>query len=320
LRGFSRALSYRHARLRALAKVNLSLKVLHRRPDDYHELRTVFQTVGLHDTIEVDYHPARRTRLTLESEADIPDNLVLRAARLFLDETRTHAIVDFRLKKRIPMGGGLGGGSSDAAAVLLALPVLSGKSLTLEQLSRLAAQLGSDVPYFLHGGTTLGVGRGEELYPLPEQPSRPVLVLAPHLHVSTRDAYRALGRSLTSGPPSHKLNIFQSFVWRESGVSASENDFERAVFGQHPKLRFWRRELEKSGADPARLSGSGAALFGVFQTTGELRNALPRFANQPLDLFSTRTVTRAAYRAQWWNSLREHITGKSWPLRSRYGQ
>ena len=111
-----------------------------------------------------------------------------------------------KLKKRIPAGGGLGGGSSDAAAVLLALPALTGKRAEMADLSEIAAGLGSDVPFFLHGGTALGLGRGEELYPLPDMPSLPVLVLAPPLHVSTPEAYRALGRgALTLGENSPTL-------------------------------------------------------------------------------------------------------------------
>ena len=113
----------RRARVRALAKINLSLKVLDRRPDGYHELRTIFQTISLGDTLEIECRPARRRRVTLESNLDIPDNLVTRAAERVLEETGAAADVGFRLTKRIPPGAGMGGGSSDAAAVLLALPV-----------------------------------------------------------------------------------------------------------------------------------------------------------------------------------------------------
>ncbi|MCP5114812.1 MAG: 4-(cytidine 5'-diphospho)-2-C-methyl-D-erythritol kinase, partial [bacterium] len=161
----------RRARLKALAKINLSLKVLGKRPDGYHELRTVFQTISLGDTLEMSYEPARRSRVELESTVDISDNLVVRAARLVMDAARMKGLVSFRLTKRIPLGGGMGGGSSDAAAVLLALPVLAGKDVPYEQLAEMALELGSDVPFFLLGGTALGMGRGEELYPLPEPPA-----------------------------------------------------------------------------------------------------------------------------------------------------
>src|ERR1700681_4917191 len=137
----------RRVRLRSLAKVNLDLRVLHKRPDGFHELRTVFQTITLADPVEIGYEPARRTTLEIDDPLAIPDNLVLRAARAALDAMQTHARIRFRLRKSIPMGGGLGGGSSNAAAVLLALPVLSGRPLPLDRLLGLAAELGSDVPF-----------------------------------------------------------------------------------------------------------------------------------------------------------------------------
>src|SRR5258708_40318718 len=154
----------RRATLRSLAKINLDLRGRHKRADGYHELRSVFQPISLADTIEVEYQPARRTELTLEDALAIPDTLILRAARAVLDESRHAARVRFRLTKRIPMGGGLGGGSSNAAAVLLALPVLTGSAIPFDRLREIAVALGSDVPFFLTGGTAVGLGRGAELY------------------------------------------------------------------------------------------------------------------------------------------------------------
>src|ERR1700733_5299011 len=139
----------RSLKLRSLAKINLDLRILHKRSDGFHELRTVFQTISLADTIEIEYAQSRRTDLTIEGSVDIPDNLILRAARAYLDAARLQARIHFRLTKRIPMGGGLGGGSSNAAAVLLALPALAGKPIDVEKI---AAGLGSDVPFFLYGG------------------------------------------------------------------------------------------------------------------------------------------------------------------------
>src|SRR5712692_7415244 len=137
----------RRVKLRSPAKINLDLRVLHKRPDGFHELRTVFQTVSLADTIEIEYEPSRRTALTLDDELSIPDNLVLRTARAALDAMRVNARVHFHLKKRIPMGGGLGGGSSNAAAVLLALPALAGRDVAFETLMAFGEELGSDVPF-----------------------------------------------------------------------------------------------------------------------------------------------------------------------------
>ena len=151
----------RHARVRALAKINISLRVLNKREDGFHELRTILQTISLGDRIGIEYEPARNTSFEISSTIDIEDNLVIRAARLIMDEMRVAGRVSFELEKQIPMGGGLGGGSSDAAAVLLALPVLTGRDVPLDRLTAVASELGSDVPFFLLGGTVLGVGRGD---------------------------------------------------------------------------------------------------------------------------------------------------------------
>jgi len=304
----------RSARVRAYAKVNLSLKVLGKRPDGFHELRTVFQTIGLADTLEVAYTPGRGLSISLDDPMALDDNLAARAARLFAERFKVRGGLKMKLTKRIPPGAGLGGGSSDAAAVLLALPALTDKKADLPDLMELGAKLGSDVAFFLCGGAALGIGRGEELYPLPEPKSLPLLVLAPKIHVSTPDAYGALNRpALTSlaGPP--KLNSFQSFVWQPEFALGAENDFEAAVFQLHPELERWLRKLERSGARVARLSGSGAALFGVFPNQAKLQGALPWFRSESLTVFSTRMLTRRQYRARWSASLREHALEGTWP-------
>lgn len=313
----------RTARVRAHAKINLSLKVLGRRPDGFHELRTVFHTISLHDVLEFRFTPGRALRISLDDPLRLPDNLVLRAAHAFAERFGLRGALEMKLDKRIPAGGGLGGGSSDAAAVLLALPALTGKPASLAELTEIAASLGSDVPFFLYGGAALGLGRGEELYPLPDLPTLPVLVLAPPLHVSTPEAYRMLGRgALTLDENSSKLRSLQSFVWRPGSWRAAENDFEDAVFRLHPELERWQRKLERSGAHVARLSGSGAALFGVFPNQSKLQGALPRFRSEPLKVFSTQLVSRARYRAGWLRNLREHLAETAlkeseWPPRTR---
>ena len=309
----------RSARVRAFAKVNLSLRVLGKRPDGYHELRTVFQTIGLADTLDIVYTPGRGLSIALDDPMALDDNLVTRAARLFAEHYKVRGALAMKLVKQIPSGAGLGGGSSDAAAVLLALPALTGKRANLPDLMHLGARLGSDVPFFLTGGAALGIGRGEELYPLPEPKPLPVLVVAPHVHVSTPEAYRLLQRpALTSLAEPPKLNVFQSFVWSEDLVSGSGNDFEAAVFSLHPELERWLRKLERSGAHVARLSGSGAALFGVFPNQARLQGALPRFRSESLTVFSTRMLTRRQYRARWSASLREHAIEGTWPPLSRH--
>lgn len=315
----------REARLNACAKLNLDLRILHKRPDGYHELRTVFQTISLADRIRIAFTPGRTTSVRLTSDLDIPDNLVVRASQAVLDAAKASGEVRLHLDKRIPMGAGLGGGSSDAAAILLALPVLCGKVLPLERLYELAAQLGSDVPFFLEGGTALGLGRGEELYPLPDARLGPLLVVAPGVHVSTPEAYRALRRALTFDGLSHSINSFRSFVWSLSGGLPSggwsalgENDFEPAVFDLHPQLKALKRRLVKSGAQLALMTGSGSAMFGVFRSREERDNAMPRLQDE--DVFTVSPVTRRRYQALWARQLRTHTTGNVWPPRSRYAR
>jgi len=308
----------RCARVRAYAKINLSLKVLNRRQDGFHELRTVFQTVGVADTLQFRYAAGRGVSIQVEDPLRIENNLVERAARAFFDETGARGMLEIKLKKVIPMGGGLGGGSSDAAATLLALAGLCRRKAPMEVLQRLAASLGSDVPFFLYGGCALGLGRGEELYPLPDPKPLPVLILAPPVHISTPAAFRALARpDLTSGQPPPKLDIFQAFVWSGLCGPLAENDFEGPVFSLHPELKRWREKLIRLGAHVARLSGSGAALYGVFPDRAKLQGALPRFRQEPLQTFRTSLLSRARYRARLLESLSEHLVDQQWPPRSR---
>jgi 4-diphosphocytidyl-2-C-methyl-D-erythritol kinase len=311
----------RSARVRALAKINLDLRVLGLRPDGYHDLRTVFQTISLADTLDLEFTPARRTSISVSCNIEIPGgNLVERAANLALEAMRMSGRVEMRLTKRIPMGAGLGGGSSDAAAVLLALPVLAGRTLKPCVVAELAGGLGSDVPFFLLGGTAVGLGTGTELYPLPERPPAAGLVIAPGIHVSTAGAYRDLdaSRRLTSEPLQNIISSFQSFVWEQGHVSSERgvNDFEQVVFASHPRLKSLRRQLERLGANPALLTGSGSAVFGVFSDRKDAGRAGQFFRKERV--FPIRFVTRNAYRAQWWRGLGAHITGRVWPPQSRY--
>jgi 4-diphosphocytidyl-2-C-methyl-D-erythritol kinase len=313
----------RTARLLALAKLNLDLRVLHRRPDGYHELRTVFQTVSLADQIDVSFTAARRTRITTESSIGIPGNLVERAARLSLDSMKVAGHVRFRLQKRIPMGAGLGGGSSDAAAVLLALPVLAGRRIDLAELMSQAAELGSDVSFFLLGGTALGIGRGTELYPLPDAPFRAAVVIAPRVHVATAEAYAALGPHLTAESQQNKIVSFQSLLW--CGLRGSpRNDFQGVVFAQNPPLSSLRRTLEKAGGAPALMTGSGSAVYGLFRTRADAINAAGRLralkSIGEAEVFPVSLVSRARYRALWYRQLRPHLEEEAWPPPSRYAR
>lgn len=317
----------RRARVLAFSKINLDLRVLYRRPDQFHELRTIFQTVSLADRIGIAFTASPRTSIAVTGNVEIADNLIGRAAKLCLDAMRSTGEVRFELDKRIPMGAGLGGGSSDAAAVLLALPVLAGKVLEMPVLARLAAELGSDVPFFLVGGAAVGIGRGTELYPLPDRPAQHGLLVVPReVQVSTSEAYRLLSAELTVDSQQNKMVSFQSQAWgwitaragggeRESG----ENDFEPVVFRQHPELERVKRRLLKLGAGPAMMSGSGSAVFGLFPGRSEVQRALPSFREERV--FPITLVRRARYRSEWWKRLEKHTTReKLWPPLSRYAR
>lgn len=302
-------------RVKALAKINLDLRVLGVRADHYHELRTVFQTISLADTLEIGFRAGRRTRISVTADVEIAGkNLAERAAELALEAMGRSGQVEIRLKKRIPLGAGLGGGSSDAAAVLLALPALAGRRLEMGRRIELAECLGSDVPFFLLGGTAVALGRGTELYPVPDRPASWGLVVTPEIHVSTAEAYRDLDcyRTLTSEAEQNIISTFQSYVWDDvSGVS--RNDFEAVVFKRHPRLKSLRRQLERLGAEPARLSGSGSALYGLFRSRAEAERARQSMGKE--QVLPIRLVTRRHYRQLWWRQLG---TERTWPPQSRY--
>ncbi len=293
----------------SFAKLNLDLRVLSKRADGYHELRTIFQTVSLKDSLRIDFDFAKQTRIDLDSSIDIADNLVLRATELVIDQLKIKARIRFQLKKQIPMGAGLGGGSSNAAAVLIALPALAGRRVTHETLSAWAETLGSDVPFFLHGGTALGMGRGSELYPLPDLAQSHVLVVSTGIHVSTAEAYGGLGRAvtnaLTSAQESPILREFQAITWVLNNTRLEQlplkNDFEPAVFRAHPELAAVTRKLRRLGGKPAMMTGSGSAIFGVFESDAEVRRAAGEF--RAANCYRVHFLSRRQYRAQWRRAL-----------------
>jgi 4-diphosphocytidyl-2-C-methyl-D-erythritol kinase len=312
-------------RVPSFAKINLDLRILHKRPDHYHELRTIFQTVNLRDTITIEFERARRTEIELRSSIDITadskDNLVVRAAEAVLSHLKLSARVRFALQKRIPMGAGMGGGSSNAAAVLLALPSLAGHKLSSEDLLQIAAALGSDVPFFLYGGAAVGLGRGTELYPLPELKAAPAVLVVSGIHVSSAEAYKALNRqalltrnsggssnvtdALTSPDDSPMLREFLTLVWRLSPASVRrlpfKNDFEEAVFARHPELGRIVRKLGRLGAQPARMTGSGSVVFGLFETLAAAREARAAFPAQQAQV--VRLLPRRRYCEYWRQAL-----------------
>jgi 4-diphosphocytidyl-2-C-methyl-D-erythritol kinase len=286
-------------RVPAYAKVNLRLDVLGRRVDGYHELRTIFQAISLHDTLELETkrEPGIDLRIAGNFElADEPreDNLVYRAIDELGREIGFQRGVRAVLTKRIPVGRGLGGGSSDAAAALVGLLRLTGKRVESGRLLKIASSLGADVPFFLHGGRALGIGRGDEIYPLPDVAHRQVLVISPHeIAVPTKDAYQWLSDELTNGEDPTKLMRFCALCWSPQGGALS-NDFEAAVFPRFPRLAAIKRELLQQGAAEASLAGSGSAVFGVYQHPAKARRAARAFPKDQVFLCST--ISRAEYR------------------------
>ena len=258
----------------APAKVNLWLRVLGRRSDGFHELDTLFQAVDLCDEVTVARGPGSGVRLTVEG-ADLGpprDNLAYRAALAFRDAAGpaagSHA-VDVRLRKRIPAGAGLGGGSSDAAAVLRCMNALWASTLSAAVLSEVGASLGSDVAFFL-GEATLarGRGRGEILEPLPALPPGDLVLVLPPVHVATGPAYGALARHRAMHGADAGLPPPGGGVSWGALAETAVNDFELVVPSAHPPVGAALVALRGAGASPALLSGSGGACFGAFPDGG----------------------------------------------------
>ncbi|MCG6956341.1 MAG: 4-(cytidine 5'-diphospho)-2-C-methyl-D-erythritol kinase [Gemmatimonadetes bacterium] len=252
----------------APAKINLFLKVLGARGDGFHEIETIFQAVDLHDLVRL----ALTTTGAVEVEVTGADvgpakaNLAYRAASALAKAAGTRLGVHVHLEKRIPAGAGLGGGSSDAAAVLRGLNGILGAPLSPQELADIAIDLGSDVPFFLGERTlALGRGRGERLERLPPLPEAHLALVLPPVHVSTAWAYRELdARRATGGEgPFLEVGTDGPVDWAEVAAFAA-NDFEDVVAAAHPEVAESLRVLREAGAAPAMLSGSGAACFGVF--------------------------------------------------------
>jgi len=287
-------------RLSAFAKINRHLRVLGRRPDGYHELRTIFQTISLHDTLTLaaSSKPGIRLETNDSGLPAGPENLVYRAIEAIGGEIGFRGGIEARLEKRIPVARGLGGGSSDAAAALIGMLRLTGAQVPLERVMEMASGLGADVPFFLFGGRALGVNRGDEIYPLPDGPPRRVVVISPRdIAVATKDAYAWLSAELTKRPEPPNIFGFCALSWsRQEQVS---NDFEAPVFRRHPRLEQIRDALLQQGAAEAALAGSGSAVFGVFRNPAQARRAARSFPED--SAFVVETLSRDKYsRAMRW--------------------
>lgn len=289
-------------RLPAFAKINLRLDVLARRPDGYHELRTIFQTISLCDTLELSIVPQAGIFLETDDPAlpTGPENLVYRALDALGREIGFRGGIRARLKKRIPVARGLGGGSSDAAAALIGFLRLTKKKVPLARLIEIGAGLGADVPFFLFGGRALAVNRGDEIYPMPDQPRRSIVVVSPRdIGVSTKEAYQWLSAELTNRAKPPSIWGFCALCWSRQGTVS--NDFEGPVFSRHPRLGEIRAALLERGAAEAALAGSGSAVFGVFRNPAQARRAARKFPED--SVFVVETVSRERYgRALGWRA------------------
>lgn len=249
----------------AHAKINLSLEVLNKRPDGFHDVMTVMQTIGLADKIYLNLAADLQFDCN-QPELVVEENLVWRAALLMLEQCGEgqQRGADIYLEKVIPVKAGLGGGSSDAATTLLALNQLWQLDLSEDQLVELAAQLGSDVPFFIHGGTALAEGRGEKLETLPGLAPSWLVLLFPQVDLpenKTRELYRMLDRNdFSSGGVTRALVRAISRQERPS-QSLFFNSFERVVYERFPRLDSFRQAMVEAGADYVRVSGSGPTIY-----------------------------------------------------------
>jgi 4-diphosphocytidyl-2-C-methyl-D-erythritol kinase len=262
--------------VRARAKINLDLRILGRRADGYHELRTVFQTLAWHDTVTVS---RVQGPLTIAGDATkMPldhSNLAWRAAEALwraAGPRREASGARIAIVKRIPAQAGLGGGSSDAAATLVALNRLWNFRLLRAELASVARPLGADVAFFLTGGTALGLGRGDEIYPLADLPSHYVVVAWPGHGVSTVDAYRWFTEFHARRAPAAARDGHAG-GWDPECLEASGNDMEAPVEAHRPEIGKVRRTLASCGARVAQMSGSGAAVFGLFESKAKAERA-----------------------------------------------
>ena len=272
----------------APAKINVILRILDRRPDGFHNLWSIMQTVALEDEVQIRLRADRQDiylRCDATQLAADQSNLVYRAAAVVLARAQQSIGLDIELRKRIPMGAGLGGGSSDAAATIIGLNRLLRLEWSPTQMADVGQSLGSDVPFFLFAPSAFVAGRGETVRPVVVEGARWVVLVNPGFGVNTKWAYQELAATRTAVTP---LSLVQRELDQQSQVSwaqmiaAAENDFEAPVFAAQGKLREIKRSLQAHGAEIALLSGSGATVFGVFADEARARLAQAQFVSEDL--------------------------------------
>ena len=303
--------------VRSFAKINIGLRIGPLREDRFHELRTIYQTLDFHDLIRVDAGRGSGIEILCKNPLVPTDenNTCWRAAERVLRALNTRAKVRITIDKRLPLQGGLGGASSNAVATMLALEKALKQELKAAERLRIAAEVGSDLPLFLMGGTVLGSGRGEQVHALQDLPELHCVVATPAIGVSTPQAFAEWDRKLTGQEASDRIKTFSQSIYEwlsgsrfsPTGVPAKgrgqaeallldlvragiENDFESVVFPKHPSLREVKRVLERSGAEYVSLSGSGSTIYGLFAKGSKAVSA-------------ARGMSRTGVQAQAWKTL-----------------
>jgi 4-diphosphocytidyl-2-C-methyl-D-erythritol kinase len=279
-------------RLMAPAKINWTLEVLGRRSDGFHNVKTILQTIDLSDSLELETAAELTLKATGEGLPPPEENLALRAARLLRDRTGYSGGARMHLTKTIPVGAGLGGGSSDAAAALRGLDRLWGLGLPHERLVELAAEVGSDVPFFLRGGTALAEGRGERITPLPEAPAADILVVVPPLSIpeKTQRMYSLVGlKDYGDGAAGDRLAdaLRQGRTLKESDLY---DVFGSLAFQAFPELQACRQALIQAGARAVHLAGSGPALFVLLRDEEQREKLAGAAASAGAKAFAAATI------------------------------
>lgn len=289
--------------LPAFAKINLSLELLGRRPDGYWEIRTVYQSITLHDRLRMRLVRSPGAIVVRVPRGGAPagrENLIHRLLTRARRRLGLRRGVEVELEKNIPTGRGLGGGSSDAAAALVGLLRLTGERLPEEEVFRLAAAAGADVPFFLLGGRALGVGRGDEVYALEDVPPAACLLLCPPFSVSTRAAYGWAAARSAGLTPLGRPGIIAFSRWSPDESGDAGNQFEPVVFSRFPELARMKVALRRAGARCAGLSGSGSTIYALFSQRATAERAAARWARGAAP-FVVETLPRRRYqRALGW--------------------
>jgi 4-diphosphocytidyl-2-C-methyl-D-erythritol kinase len=293
---------------RAFAKINLGLDVLHKRPDGFHEIRTVLQSIDLGDRLE--FHSGDELSLRC-SDPDLPsgeDNLVIRAARALQKTYECSKGARIVLTKKIPSQAGLGGGSSDAATTLVALSRLWSLPADPVDLCGVAAELGSDVPFFLTGGTAFGVAKGEEIYPLPDGPTLHLVLSQPATGTPTDTAYERISHRLTGEGVSPRMGaLVHAIVEGKFSERHFFNCFEEVNEGEGGESREVKDALYALGADKVLLAGSGSAWVGMFRGHTQAVQARRGMAARGFNAIRAATITRKDYWEQGFPSQEQEL-------------